>query len=179
MYAYKKILEKLLREKYSLLAELEKIALALDNGCTIIPGFAGPVHKDCPGMTILNPTQGDYLQCIVESIHSPNKKVCAPTPLSPRVSISCQKLGSSKGDNRVMMEKVVIQDERAISPDNEAPTVLYVRSEGSAPLLLYGDVGKKGFENVRKYAKEKKISLDDCGVSGRIALADMFPDRQS
>lgn len=150
-----KSLENRLREKYSFISDLEKIAI--DKGIKINEAFQGNFIND--RLIILSPKKDFYLDLIIESNKTPlvvesATNYCNIYRAIKVITNYIKNLIESWTDEK-------LRDNVTTSPENEMSTVIYGDMPTGDGILLTGDAGKKALTEAMDYAETQGINMNN------------------
>lgn len=150
-----KSLENRLREKYSFISDLEKIAI--DKGIKIYEAFQGTVIND--RLTILSPKKDFYLDLIIES----NK-----TPLTTESTTNYGTIWSTMRTFGNYIKNLIeswtdehLREDITTTAENEMSTVIYGDMPTGDGILLTGDAGKKALTEAMDYSETQGIYMNN------------------
>lgn len=147
----KQSLERRLREKYSYIENLEKIAK--NKGIKIYEAFAGTtIYKK---LTILSPAKEFYIDLVVDSDKTPLQ--------GSGVTKSLFDKAADVKSERETWTKELLRDNVTTNAENEMSVVIYGYMDEES-FLLTGDAGVRALNKAVEYSKYNNIKLTDVKV---------------
>ena len=148
----RKSLEQHLRENYSFIDNLEKIAF--EKHVTILDGFQNTKLDEA--LCICSPSRQSYLARLCESQKTPATDASTTNALLHNVVAFAKKMF------RVFWGVDAIREGEQTTPENETSIVLRASPEGDNPFVLTADAGCIALKDALDFADAKGISLNQC-----------------
>lgn len=146
----KESLEKRLKEQYSFISDLEKIAN--ERNIPILNGFQDTKLED--SLCICSPSKNSYLDRLSESPKTPEMESSTDN-FTLNTKGAFEKMQSCWGDD-------AIREDVQTEPENETSIVLRVTPDGNKPFVLTGDAGCVALKDAMDFADAKNLSLNRC-----------------
>lgn len=146
----KESLEKRLKEQYSFIADLEKIAN--ERNIPILNGFQNTKLEG--SLCICSPSKNSYLDRLSESPKTPEMESSTDS-FSSNTIVASEKIQSRWGDD-------AIREDVRTSPENETSIVLRISPDGDKPFVLTGDAGCIALKDAMDFADANNLSLNRC-----------------
>ena len=151
-------LEKTLREKYSMIDELEK--LAKEKGVNIVSGVSGVVLA--PEMMIMSPAKDFYIELLAESEKTPNMAANNKSLANSFASVAKSAMTTLAKLINAVWGHDDIREGLETTPENEMSIVLRVDPPEDKPFLLVGDAGCRALTKSLEYAEVIAKPLNEC-----------------